>query len=117
MEFSCLVFFNQVVEYNSLSFSSEDMSEDEDSGLDTESEGDGSDAETEIMDDILSDSCNDMSEEDDDNEQSVDSKETGFVQPNSSSDVLVEDVICEMHAGSSEDNEDDGFSDEVMLAV
>jgi hypothetical protein len=109
MEFSCLVFFNQVVEYNSLSYSSEDMSKDENS--------DGSDSETEIMDDILSDSCNDMSEEDDDNEQSVDSKETGFVHPNSFSDVLVEDVICEMHAGSSEDNEDDGFSDEVMLAV
>jgi hypothetical protein len=60
------------------------------------------------MDDVLSDSCKDMSE-DDDNEQSVDSKE--------SSGVLVEDVFCEMHAGSSEDNEYGGSSDEVMLAV
>jgi DNA-directed RNA polymerase specialized sigma subunit len=111
MEVSWLVFFNQVVEYNSLSYSSEDMSEDEDSGLDKESEDDGSDSETEIMEDILSDSCEDMSEE----EQHT--LESGFVQPNSSSDVLVEYVICEMHAGSSEDNEDGGSSDEVMLAV
>jgi hypothetical protein len=58
MKFSCLVFFIQVVEYNALSYSSVDMSEDEDSGLDKEeSEDDGSDSEeTEIMDSTLSDS-------------------------------------------------------------